>query len=172
MVVFDGLAILWRVADVPRGPGRLFLSISGPTLGSAVRQQTRLPRGVPWAWWLRSHFMQKETKTVWPLSQASFARLLQVLLHRLHLGNLHLTPGSVRPGGTTEKFLAGETVERLQLMGRWMSAASLRTYVQEAMSALAWMNVSSSLRHTFSDRLAQYNALIAGPPPKTVFEWN
>eukprot|EP00973_Karenia_brevis_P038334 5284605-Karenia_brevis.AAC.1 len=47
---------------------------------------------------------------------------------------LQLTPGSLRAGHTTQLFLQGWTPQQLMYVGRWVSHASLTSYIQEAMS--------------------------------------
>ena len=79
-------------------------------------------------------------------------------------GGLGLTPSSFRPGGATARFLNGETVERLQYAGRWKNVATLRSYIQEAATVLAWSKVAPLVQARIVALNESCSSLINEPP--------
>ena len=81
---------------------------------------------------------------VWPSSQPTFSRIFKTVLKALNLERLRLSPGSLRPGGTTHGFRLGVPVANLKHAGRWASESSLAVYIQECMAHLVHNSLSAA----------------------------
>lgn len=62
--------------------------------------------------------------------------------------NDRLVPHSLRHGGATWRFLAGESVENIMVEGRWASSKSARTYIQKSRAVLLANAIPSKLAKT------------------------
>ena len=89
------------------------------------------PGLVSWLSWFVSNCPPEIN--LWPGSQHKFSQHFNRVLARLGLSRLPLTPGCLRPGGATRRFLGGTSVTQLKYMGRWRAESSLEVYVQESM---------------------------------------
>eukprot|EP00973_Karenia_brevis_P058893 8199175-Karenia_brevis.AAC.1 len=85
---------------------------------------------IKWLVWALK-YLPPETK-LWPSTQPQFAKIFSEVASRAGISGLHLTPASMRAGGTTYRFLQGESPEQLMFAGRWASHQSLKCYIQEA----------------------------------------
>ena len=92
-------------------------------------------------WWCRD--LDSKCR-VFPISRAQWSSLLKACCGWLDVDNIGYTPSSFRSGGATHVFRTEQNLGRLQYRGRWKSAATLESYLQEAMSAHA--------THVVSDR--------------------
>ena len=92
-------------------------------------------------WWCRD--LDSKCR-VFPISRAQWSSLLKACCGWLDVDNIGYTLSSFRSGGATHVFRTEQNLGRLQYRGRWKSAATLESYLQEAMSAHA--------THVVSDR--------------------
>ena len=66
------------------------------------------------------------------MKASAFRKQFRVLLKDLEMDHLYIQPYSLRRGGATEHFLAGNSLHRTCLRGRWSSTATARIYMNEA----------------------------------------
>ena len=59
-----------------------------------------------------------------------------MLLKDLEMDHLYIQPYSLRRGGATQHFLAGNSLHRTCLRGRWNNTSTARIYVNEALHDL------------------------------------
>jgi len=100
---------------------------------------------------------------VWPGSRVQFRAVFDILIQAAGCELAGFTPASFRPGGTTFFYVEGVTPDRLQYWGRWASSLSLRSYIQESMSALVWADLHLSLQEVAA-RLKRFASIIETPP--------
>ena len=130
--------------------------------GRAQFGMVKDPEVVAWfSWLLDGHALGVP---IWPLSKQAFRHHFNLGLQILQAHHLGLTPASLRSGGATDKFLEGETVERLMHIGRWLSFTSLRCYIQESMAHFSWSQLSSSAQASITALVKRYHKLLASPP--------
>merc|ERR1712216_610964 len=70
--------------------------------------------------------------------------MLRSCLRFLDLEHLHITPSSMRAGGTTFLFESGMPVGNIRYAGRWSSESSMAAYIQEVESSMVLMNIPAS----------------------------
>ena len=63
----------------------------------------------------------------------------------LGVGDLSLTPASVRAGGATQHIQRHQNVPLLMHIGRWLNVRSLENYLQEAVASIALQAVSDEV---------------------------
>ena len=105
-----------------------------------------------------------DSDPLWPFSPATFRKVLDGCLRELNCHEIGYTPGSLRPGGTTDRVLGGEEVSRLQWAGRWLAAASMKAYVQEAVSHYAWTSIPVSAQNSIHQLISQFGSFLTVPP--------
>ena len=123
----------------------------------------RDPRLCKWLEWAKGH-CQNVDKTIWPQAQHQFRALLKNVLRREGLNKLRYTLGSCRPGGATTRFIAGESVERLQFQGRWSSTSSLKSYIQESMAWLCWAALPPRIESHVRKSVSSFAHVLSSPP--------
>ena len=101
---------------------------------------------------------------LWPADGRAYAEHFRLVLRRLGLARLPLTPGCLRPGGATLAFLEGSSVSQLKYQGRWRVESSLEVYIQEAMAHLCVCELSSHEHGDLAHMLQQGAAQWCGPP--------
>ena len=74
----------------------------------------------------------------------AFRKKFKQLLSELGMGDLYFQPYSLRRGGATEHFLAGNSLHRTCLRGRWTQMATARIYVNEALQDLGELQLPSN----------------------------
>ena len=117
------------------------------------------------AHWLRWFIQGLPRSTrLWPSSYANFNNTFKAILARMGLQDLHLTAGSLRPGGTTYLFISGHPVGEIKYQGRWRSETSLAIYVQEAMSYLVWLHIPPEAVGLIRRLGRLTHRLLRGPP--------
>ena len=89
---------------------------------------------VAWLRWLT--WGMTSGMKLWPSTAERFGKLLTAVARRAGLAAIKLTPSCFRTGGTTHRFVLGESLSSLKFAGRWGTESSLELYVQEAMSYL------------------------------------
>jgi len=117
---------------------------------------------ISWLKWITSGLAP--TTRVWPGPSSAFSRIFKMVLSYLGLESLKLTAGSIRPGGVTAKYLAGANSIQLLEAGRWASEASMRIYVQEAMSHLVLSQIPSTQSSRLKALNQQYVSVLESPP--------
>jgi hypothetical protein len=110
-------------------------------LGRRQFSVVRHPSTVAWLAWLVEGL--PPGANLWPSTGTVFRNLFRELVEGLGCGGLRLTPGCLRPGGTTLLFIEGQDIARIQFLGRWAALSSLQCYIQEAMSHLIWVALDS-----------------------------
>ena len=104
---------------------------------------------------------------LFPLSPQRFRQLWDRALESLRLGNLGLTPASLRAGGATHLFLSGVPLDRIKFAGRWKVLSSLEHYIQEAMSTLVLHHIRPEavplLRHLLAQPIGPLPPLAPWP---------
>ena len=122
--------------------------------------------------WLRwyIHGCPSEMR-LWPGKQPRFSKMFRQVRDRLGWERLPLTPGSLRPGGATEQFMAGASVSVLKYAGRWRVESSLEVYIQEAMSHLCVCELDDREFDSLSSLIRAGSAQWIQPPshPATHF---
>ena len=78
---------------------------------------------------------------VWPSSLSVFRATFQAVVRRADLESLRFSPAGLRAGGATHLVGLSMDLSRVQFLGRWKAHASMSIYVQEAMSALVWVQI-------------------------------
>ena len=121
-----------------------------------------------WILWFQNLVANPE-KPFWPRTATRFRALLKFMFHRLKLAKLGYTVASCRSGGATFRFMAGESVDRLQFQGRWASSSSLKCYIQESMAWLCWSSLSPELECHISAVIHHYAAAFSQPPTNEAF---
>ena len=76
------------------------------------------------------------------IERGEFMRLFRRVVIALGLAHEKVTLYSFRRGGATHDFLEHGSLELTLLRGRWASARSARIYVQDAVAALAELQLS------------------------------
>ncbi|CAE7920809.1 unnamed protein product, partial [Symbiodinium necroappetens] len=90
------------------------------------------PALIKWlAWWTAD--MQGD-RLLFRVARRRWARLFAEGLARLHLGDRGFTLGSLRSGGATWHFRTYENLPKLQYLGRWARADTLKYYLHEALT--------------------------------------
>jgi hypothetical protein len=108
--------------------------------GSLGRRQFAVVRDTPTVMWLSWMISGLEpTANLWPSTSTRFRDLFRELVSIAGCGHLKLSPGCLRPGGTTWLFMQGHDISRIQFLGRWAALGSLQSYIQEAMGHLVWV---------------------------------
>ena len=117
---------------------------------------------VAWAQLLRS-FAPGHAK-LWPGSPSFFRKCFCLLMHSLGAGGLNFTPASLRAGGATSRFLAGDEVPRIKFAGRWASERSLGVYLQEAVYTMVGAQLPPSSLQFVDAVCTAGSALLDAPP--------
>jgi hypothetical protein len=109
----------------------------------ARRQHVLLtdPCLIAWlAWECRSLLPDQ---SILPYSPATARRRLAQLFEALAIPAGVYTWASLRPGGASFEFMAGTPLETLRFRGRWSVSRSLEHYVQECLTYLDAVGMSS-----------------------------
>ena len=93
-----------------------------------------------------------------------FRQLLQLINDRLDLSCCKFSPASLRAGGTTHYYLSGVGPDVLQFWGRWASARSMRSYIQEATAQLVWSSLAPLQQAALEARARKYEAVLKRTP--------
>ena len=120
------------------------------------------PGTVVWLGWLIQGL--PADANIWPSSTATFGQLFRWVLGVAGLSHLPVTPGCLRPGGTTFYYLEGRDIARLQFMGRWASASSLSSYVQESMAHMVWISLEPAARSRIAEAVSASIHIWRSPP--------
>jgi hypothetical protein len=125
-----------EIIELNEGGFAAILALVLPKNASSMgRTQTAVIRdviAVRWLGWLVSGL--PGPVLLQPGGTLSFGRFFRSALAIAGLSDSGLTPGSQRPGGTTDMFLQGAEISRLRILGRWKSLQTLDYYIQEASS--------------------------------------
>ena len=121
-----------------------------------------------WLDWI-SEGVPKEEK-LWPSSAKEFRKRIKKLAAAVGVMSWNILPSSARPGGTTHFFENGVEPERLMFWGRWLSAASLRHYIQESVAAQLVLNTPASA-HGFISNLLETGSDFLDVPEKPWWEY-
>ena len=100
---------------------------------------------------------------LWPSTLTRFRDIFRQVLSRGKI-EINLTPASLRAGGATHLVLAGWELSRLMFFGRWKTSSTLVSYIQEAMSALIWANLSDTQHILVRSLVAQSVSFWTSPP--------
>jgi hypothetical protein len=132
-------------------------------LGRAQFAVVRDEGTVRWLVWMMEEL--RPTDRLWPSSDVQLRSLFADLMQRSGFAHLKLTPGCLRPGGTTWLFMEQNLdVTRLQHAGRWASPTSLHSYIQEAMAHLVWIVLAPSEEARIDHVVLQTAAVWQDPP--------
>ena len=101
---------------------------------------------------------------LWPSSAGRLRSLFASVLKHAGLGEAKFTPGCLRPGGATWRFIQGTSVAELQFIGRWKSLHSLTSYIQEAMCHMVWLQLSHAQQLNVAQVVAGTAAVWSSPP--------
>ena len=82
----------------------------------------------------------------------------------MSLDDMLITPASLRAGGCTYMYISGESVGRLQHFGRWTTASTLFSYIQESVSRLAWSSLPTAQRDECMCLVAENSNVLSAPP--------
>ena len=104
---------------------------------------------------------------LWPGTPSKFAKRFAHTLARLGLYRLPLTPGCLRPGGATRRFLDGASVSTLKYRGRWKQEGSLEVHIQEAMCHLLSTELTQAEYDSIHELLNGAIQQWQGPPPQS-----
>jgi len=163
-------SLRWRSVYLPRASeqGRpLILAIASPkNRGHLGRVQFRLVRSsasIARGRWFKAG--SQPDSYVWPASARLFRTLFDMAVRGLKITDLRLTPGSLRPGGATTRFHAGDPVANIKFEGGWRSERSLGSYIQEGLAAFVWRALSDEVAQELERLVAQCTVLFAAPPP-------
>ncbi len=121
---------------------------------------------INWLRWILSGV--RKHLEVFPGTYAMFRRLFPLLIDRLDLRSLRLTPASMRAGGIAHAYMSGFSVARLKNLGRWAGLKSLECYVQEAMCLRVVTRLSEQQQQDF-DLVLLHAAKVFEKPP--VAQW-
>jgi hypothetical protein len=139
--------------------------------GALGRVQVRIirdPSCIAWLCWLCRGLPPGHR--LWPGSRALFCKMLKTALDFLDLGNLKLSPGSLRAGGATHLLETGVAVANIKFMGGWKSEHSLAAYLQEAEAAATLLTLSDTAATRLELILTQVNFAMWPPAqPFNVF---
>ena len=102
--------------------------------------------------------LQRGGEPLWGLGAAAFSSLLRTALRGLGLGELKLTPGSLRAGGATALLEAGVAPSTIRFCGCWASERSMSAYLQEAAAAAAVLDVGPEAITHLKTLLVRYEA--------------
>jgi hypothetical protein len=128
------------------------------------RMQTTVVKDVAliaWLEWLVTDL--PESARLIPMTTAKFRIHFHLMLKRLHLTSLKLTPASLRAGKATQLYLLGESIDRLKYAGRWKHLGTLEHYIQEA-SSMAVMSQLSALGAKALTSLLPFVNMLERPP--------
>jgi len=131
----------------------------------AGRSQFATVRDVSTVAWLEAFCgVLKMSDFVWPASRSTFNTMFKLVVKSAGLESCRITPASMRSGGATAEMLSGTSMEAIAFHGRWVSIASLRSYLQEGASHLIWNHLSASARARCEALLIRYHRILLGPP--------
>jgi len=156
-------------------PGRTLLAVialAGPKTAwvkGAGRSQFATLRDPESAAWLQqwlSAMEKKRANRVWPTSRSAFNKFFKECVRVAGFGKLGFTPASLRAGGATNELLEGESMEAISFHGRWVSMASLRSYLQEGASHLVWSAIDEATRLKVESFLVRYRTILISPPAR------
>ena len=81
---------------------------------------------------------------LFPIKWTAFCESLQVAGARFGLSSTRLTPHCLRRGGATWYFLASGSYDKTQHRGRWQCAKTARQYIDESVSDMASVSLSTA----------------------------
>ena len=121
-----------------------------------------------WLDWI-SECVPREAK-LWPGTAKELRKRVKRLASFIGLSGWNILPSSARPGGTTHFFEQGVEPDRLMFWGRWLSANSLRHYVQESIAAQLVLNTPEHA-HTFISNILHACDDFLDPPAGPWWEY-
>jgi integrase len=82
------------------------------------------------------HSNKRPCDKVFPYTTSSYTKMFHAAVAALQMHDIPYTPHSLRHGGATEFYMqhGPAALEQIQHRGRWVSASSLRTYIQASSS--------------------------------------
>ena len=104
---------------------------------------------------------------LWPSTRAKLVWVWQLLLRRLGLEHLRLTPGGLRPGKATQLILEGVHPGTIKFAGRWASDSSFHVYIQESMAMLVWTQLPLHYETSLRSGLENVRNQLLSPPSRS-----
>ena len=102
---------------------------------------------------------------LFPLSPPSLRTLFHIACADIGLDTGTFTPSSLREGGTTDRFLAGEPVASIKFRGRWLAESSL----EHAAALLSLQHIPLATQQWIQQTTA---LLLRGPLPPQAPWWH
>jgi len=121
----------------------------------------RCPATVRWVRWMFAE--ASPSSRVWPFGPQLFRSLLDQAAAACGAAQVGLTAGSLRAGGATAMFDAGESISTIKFAGSWSSEKVLSHYLQSAAAAAALIDLSPQAVSTVQAVLG--GLAFAGEPP-------
>jgi hypothetical protein len=133
------------VKDLHTNDAIAVLIIRRPRKRAALgRRQFSVIRDVSTVRWLAWMIQDLGNEAnLWPSSGTCCRNMFRGLVGLLGCGRIGLTPGCLRPGGTTWLFMQGQDISRIQFLVRWATLGSLQSYIQDAMGHLVWIPLNA-----------------------------
>ena len=131
-------------------------------MGPQQFAQVHHPDAINWLTWM-IHAGEKSHGTLWPSSPGRFRNIFKVLCSRIGIGNMKLSPASLRAGGAT--WMLDEQVEipRIRFYGRWSNLRSLEHYLQVARAQQIALNIRPLAVTSIKKLLQKYSFMLALP---------
>ena len=144
-----------------------FVAIRNPknrgALGLEQYSTFDAPELICWVRWFTAGMM-KGAK-LWPSSPFSFRQSFARVLKRMGLENLKLVPSGLRAGGCTHLHLVKRIdIPALRYKLRHKSETALASYMQEAVSALTYLQLSEAEQELIA--IVEASAAVWNNPPK------
>ena len=145
--------------------GEFILALDAPknrkTMGSWQITIIQCRVAYRWLSWLILNVSENEF--VFQGGYPRFKQFFSKILDSLNLQDIGYTPGSLRAGGATSRFIDGMEIARLKFLGRWKSLNSLEHYIQQATASLARHKVAPEVNSAISLLLKQGRGLRQPP---------
>ena len=139
------------------------------TFGKVQNAIVECDRVIEWLRWLVEGL--PEHVRLMPGGTALFRALFTKAVKALGLEKMKITPGSLRAGGATHKFVNDLLdIGKLKFRGRWAVMSTLEHYLQEGVSALAVLRADDDVLDRL-ESICKEGALFNRPPsfPWTTF---
>ena len=128
------------------------------------RIQVRMVRDSATVSWLSWRLLGVPgSELVWPFGSEQFGRALRKLLAYTKLGELGITPSSLRAGGATALLEGGASVSNILFAGGWTSEKTLSSYLQLAEAAQTLLRLEHS-RAIWLQRFIEQLSFLEAPP--------
>ena len=124
--------------------------------------EIRHPDAVNWLGWLTTR-SSKSGAVLWPASAPKFRRMFKAVCDSLGIGNLKLSPASLRAGGATWLVDEGTEINRVRFLGRWAHLRSLEHYIQVARAEQIALTISPDASARLKALLARFSFLLVLP---------